>query len=154
VKVIGLDLDEAKLRIAAKYEHVVKADACCLPFKNSCFDGVLASHILEHVSNDLEAMREIYRVLRGGGILVAESPTPWHGAQADSTHLRSYDLKSFRDLAKKAGFKVLSICVLGRGIPGFGKLKLYSASYRIGNFLSQRLHILRGFVFMICQKPI
>jgi ubiquinone/menaquinone biosynthesis C-methylase UbiE len=67
VEVVGVDLDEAKLRIAAKYERVVKADVCCLPFKNSCFDGALASHILEHVSNDLKAMSEINRVLRRGG---------------------------------------------------------------------------------------
>jgi ubiquinone/menaquinone biosynthesis C-methylase UbiE len=66
VEVVGVDSDEAKLRIAVKYERVVKADVCCLPFKNSCFDGVLASHILEHVPNDLKAMREINRVLRRG----------------------------------------------------------------------------------------
>lgn len=152
IEVIGIDLDEAKLKTAKKYEVVVKGDVCHLPFKNSSFDGVLASHILEHVPEDLKAMKEFYRVLREGGILIAESPTPWHGAEVDPTHVRSYVVKSFSDLANKADFQVLRCYLLGKGIPGFGKLRLHSVSYRVGNFLAHRLHVLRGFIFLICRK--
>ncbi len=152
IEVIGIDLDEVKLRTAKNYEIVISGDVCRLPFKSSSFDGVLASHILEHVPNDLEAIKEFRRVLRGGGVLIAEAPTPYHGAEADPTHVRSYTIESFRKLAERANFKVLQCRLLGKGIPGFGKMGLHSISYHVGNFLANRLHLLRGFVYMVCVK--
>jgi len=153
LEVIGIDIEKRKLELAEKHEAVVIGDVCHLPFKDSSFDGVLASHVLEHIPDDLRAMKEIFRVLRGEGILIAEAPTPWWGAKADPTHLRSYVVESFSELANKAGFHVLQCYLLGRGIPGFGKLKLDSLSYRIGIFLANRLHLLKGYVFMVCLKP-
>jgi|GEM_PF-4427551 len=69
VEVIGVDINEDKLKIAQTYEKVVKGNVCFLPFRDSSFDGILASHILEHVQNDHRAMKEFYRVLRVGGFL-------------------------------------------------------------------------------------
>lgn len=45
-----------------------------LPYKNSFFDVVIASEILEHVDNDSKAIREIFRVLKRGGKAIITVP--------------------------------------------------------------------------------
>ena len=45
----------------------VAADITHMPFDDASFDGVLCSHVLEHVDDDRSAMAELCRVLRPGG---------------------------------------------------------------------------------------
>jgi SAM-dependent methyltransferase len=51
---------------------VVICDIQALPFADGTFDYVVASHVLEHVSDPIEACRELQRVARAGFI---ETPT-------------------------------------------------------------------------------
>lgn len=52
----------------------LQADLCALPFADGQFDAVYASHILEHIKNDLRAILEVRRVLRDGGVAVLPVP--------------------------------------------------------------------------------
>lgn len=52
----------------------VKMDIHKMPFENSSFDVVLCNHVLEHVSDDIEAMKEIARVLTPGGFAILQVP--------------------------------------------------------------------------------
>lgn len=45
-----------------------------IPLADESFDVVFCNHIMEHVEDDLQAMREIYRVMRRGGWGVILSP--------------------------------------------------------------------------------
>lgn len=45
-----------------------------LPFYDSVYDLIFASHVLEHIPDDLKAMKEIRRVLKPGGIAVLPVP--------------------------------------------------------------------------------
>ena len=45
----------------------VRMDIHEMPFREDQFDVVLCNHVLEHVKDDIKAMREIRRVLRPGG---------------------------------------------------------------------------------------
>lgn len=45
-----------------------------LPFPDGTFDRVLMVDALHHVLNQAETIRELYRVLKAGGILVIEEP--------------------------------------------------------------------------------
>ncbi len=52
----------------------VKADLRHLPFEADAYDFVFASHVLEHVREDAQALQEIRRILRPGGIAVLPVP--------------------------------------------------------------------------------
>lgn len=52
----------------------VKMDIHKIPFSEKTFDVVLCNHVLEHVQSDLQAMREIARVLKPGGFAIMQVP--------------------------------------------------------------------------------
>lgn len=52
----------------------VKADICQLPFEDNTFDVIFCNHVLEHIPDDTQAMRELYRVLKPGGWAVLQIP--------------------------------------------------------------------------------
>jgi len=52
----------------------VQGDALALPFPDGTFDRVIASEVLEHIPDDLAAMRELSRVLRPGGTMAVTVP--------------------------------------------------------------------------------
>lgn len=45
-----------------------------LPFEDQTYDFVFASHVLEHIPNDKEAISEIQRILRPNGIAILSIP--------------------------------------------------------------------------------
>ena len=52
----------------------VKADICDLPFDDDQYDLILCNHVLEHIPDDTKAMRELYRVLKPGGMAILQIP--------------------------------------------------------------------------------
>ncbi len=101
---------------------MMKVDVSSIPFNDNYFDIIICNHVLEHVQDDLKAMKELYRVLKpnGWGILQvpmsysldktfedprissAEDRIKYYG-QKD--HVRIYGLDYIARL-KKAGFSV------------------------------------------------
>ena len=63
------------------------ADAHKIPLPDGTFDGVIVQAVLEHVLEPTVVVAEIYRVLRSGGLLYAETPflQPVHGGPYDFT---------------------------------------------------------------------
>ena len=52
----------------------IQASTLALPFAAGAFDRIIASEVLEHVSDDLAALTELRRVLRPGGTLAVTVP--------------------------------------------------------------------------------
>jgi SAM-dependent methyltransferase len=52
----------------------VKMDIHQIPFEQNTFDVVLCNHVLEHVQDDLKALREINRVLKPKGFAILQVP--------------------------------------------------------------------------------
>ncbi|MFW5762523.1 MAG: class I SAM-dependent methyltransferase [Cyclobacteriaceae bacterium] len=100
----------------------VKMDIHQIPFAENTFDVVFCNHVMEHVDDDLKAMREIYRVLKPGGWAIIQSPQDYKrettledpeattAAQREklhgqNDHLRTYGADYPKRLSK-AGFQV------------------------------------------------
>ncbi len=100
----------------------VKADICNLPFEDDQYDVIFCNHVLEHIPDDTKAMREIFRVLKPGGMAILQIP---QDLNRDSTfeddsitdpnerakifgqydHVRVYGKDYFKKL-RSIGFKV------------------------------------------------
>jgi ubiquinone/menaquinone biosynthesis C-methylase UbiE len=52
----------------------IRGDALHLPFPDGAFDRVIAAEVLEHIPDDSDAMRELVRVLRPGGLMAITVP--------------------------------------------------------------------------------
>jgi SAM-dependent methyltransferase len=47
-------------------------------YDNDFFDAILCCHVLEHVDNDIQAMKEFYRVLKPGGWAILQVPIDYN----------------------------------------------------------------------------
>jgi SAM-dependent methyltransferase len=55
-------------------EGVQQIDVTDIPYGEASFDWVICNHVLEHVPDDMRALREIWRVLKPGGRAVLQTP--------------------------------------------------------------------------------
>jgi SAM-dependent methyltransferase len=107
-RVIGLDQSPDAIQFCAEkgLGDVQLGDLCHLPFSDNSFDLVLATDIVEHIPNDMSAMREIRRVLKAGGHLLLTVPAfqlLW-GLQDDvSHHQRRYRMPNLLGKLLAAG---------------------------------------------------
>lgn len=110
-RVVGVDISSDALRFSRKRGiNVRKASVDKLPFKDSSFDLIVSMDVIYHNSvNDKKALREFFRVLKPGGILILRVPAnKWLYSQHDKhVHTRHrYSKKELIGKLKKAGFKV------------------------------------------------
>ena len=68
----------AKANCHARHGHrVSQGDIGQLPYAEAEFDLVLLNEVLEHVPDECMALREVFRVLKRGGLLFVFSPNRW-----------------------------------------------------------------------------
>jgi len=92
-------------------------DALALPFPDDTFDRIIASEVLEHVTDDQQALREIFRVLKPGGTLAATVPSwlpeqicwalseEYHAPFVEGGHVRIYAEPRLRRRMRAAGLR-------------------------------------------------
>lgn len=77
VYVCGVDIDNRVLK--NPYLHEAKIGyAESIPYKDNSFDVVLCNNVLEHLVDPEKAFREVYRVLKKGGVFIAKTPNSYH----------------------------------------------------------------------------
>jgi ubiquinone/menaquinone biosynthesis C-methylase UbiE len=81
--------------------------------KKNSIEQVLLIDVLEHVYDDLKALKAINRILVERGYLIISCPTPYYpkyfGIEFDKAigHLRHYTVKDLKTLLEQSGFKIL-----------------------------------------------
>lgn len=97
------------------------------PFPDSSIDAVIMLNVLEHIENDRLAMRQVYRILKPGGIVVIEAPAGPHlydFYDKSLMHFRRYTLMGLTALVEGLSFRVLKKSHLGFFLyPGFSWVK-------------------------------
>lgn len=115
-RVVGIDLGIESLAEAAisnPSSLFLRADASAIPFENETFDMVIMLDALEHIPDDRSALREIFRVLRSGGVLLMTLPAfPWLWSYRDEQagHHRRYTRRNLEELLAAVGFELEEIC--------------------------------------------
>jgi SAM-dependent methyltransferase len=110
---IGVDLVAAGLRKAHQAvptARLLRADACALPIDAGSVDAVVSANLLEHVSDDRLAVREIARVLRPGrraAIVVPAGPRSYDYYDRFLGHERRYARGELAGKCRDAGLEVL-----------------------------------------------
>ena len=125
VEVHGVDIDAGAVERARRFERAVRVDLETerLPYDAESFDAVLAKDILEHVRDPARLVREIHRVLRPNGVLVASLVMAKPRAVwSDYTHVRGFTQRAARLLLEDVGFEVEGVWRMG-GVPLSSRLR-------------------------------
>ena len=132
--VAAVDLDDASLKdiaalVAGLYDAgdvqrdvagamCAQGSALDLPFPDAAFDRAIASEVMEHIPDDVGALRELARVVRPGGVVAVTVPRwfpelvnwalsdEYHAPAAVGGHLRIYREGVLRARMEAAGFDV------------------------------------------------
>lgn len=90
--VTGIDANPSQLELARQTLSATLArvdlragSVYAIPFEDGSFDAVFAHALFEHLADPLRAGRELFRVLRPGGIAALRSPD-WDGKLAGPPH--------------------------------------------------------------------
>ena len=107
----GLDFSKEALRFGKSRGNtsLICGSGDRLPFKSSVFDIVCALDVLEHIEDDLSAIREMRRVLSPGGYLILTVPAfqfLWSGHDLAAHHKRRYDKSELLHSLGFCGFRV------------------------------------------------
>lgn len=91
-------------------------DALRLPYADNSFDVVLMSEILEHIPTDTEAIAEMARILRPGGVAAVTVPRYWPEKvcwalsdayhEVEGGHVRIYKASELADKLRAVGLEV------------------------------------------------
>ena len=114
VDVIAAGLERAHRLVPSA--ALVLADVVDLPFEDGTLDAAVSANVLEHVSDDLGALRELHRVLRPGGraaIVVPAGPGLYDYYDAFLGHERRYARGELAGRARRAGFTVVREAFIG-----------------------------------------
>ncbi|MFT7667384.1 MAG: SAM-dependent methyltransferase [Planctomycetota bacterium] len=112
-QVIGIDRSHIALShcLSGKSRaELIRSDATTLPLRSSSVALVSALDVLEHLENDVQAVREFARCLRPGGELITTVPAhPKLYAAHDRAlgHVRRYRGKELEQKLEAAGFEII-----------------------------------------------
>lgn len=127
VLAVGIDGDETALRFSRERgaRRLARADGKVLPIRDGSVGLVLAFDVLEHLEDDRGALREIRRVLRRGGHLLANvpaHPSLWSPHDEALGHRRRYRRGELEGKAREAGFEIAAASGWGAPLLPFVKL--------------------------------
>lgn len=130
----------------------VKMDIHNIQYEDNSFDAIFCNHVLEHVQDDKQCMRELARVLRPGGIAIMQVPLNRSLKITDEDpsitdpeerikrfgqydHVRAHGL-DYPDRLSESGFKVVP----------------FDYSEKLDSEVAKRYALMKGEILYACSK--
>lgn len=116
-RVVGLDDHDESLAIAGPRVRsvggeVLKTSLVRIPLADGCASAVTAMDVLEHLREDVAALRELVRITRPGGVIVVTvpaMPSLWSDWDVALHHVRRYRRSGLRTLLGQVDVDVLRL---------------------------------------------
>ncbi len=110
--VIGVELSDTSVALARERAvgKVVAGSVLAMPFADDSFDLAVSLDVIEHLEDDLAALRELRRTVAPGGVLLLTVPAYqwlWSGHDEINHHHRRYTRRSLQRVAEQAGWSQL-----------------------------------------------
>jgi SAM-dependent methyltransferase len=107
--VTGIELAEASVALARErgMGEVIAGSVLEMPFEADSFDLAASLDVIEHLEDDLAALRELRRVVAPGGSLLVTVPAYqwlWSGHDEINHHFRRYTRRSLQHAGDEAGW--------------------------------------------------
>lgn len=127
-------------------------DLHAIPLEDNRFDVVFCNHVMEHVDDALQCMKELYRVMKPGGWAIMQVPQ-------DTSRDSTYEDKSIvtPEEREKHYWQKDHVRLFGMDYPqwlekaGF-KVEVFDFKTKIGNELIQRYRLMENEIFYIFHK--
>ncbi len=108
--VTGIELSPTSVALARERNmgEVIEGSVLEMPFADDSFDLVASLDVIEHLEDDLAALREFRRAVAPGGALLVTVPAYrwlWSGHDVINHHHRRYTRRSLRAVAERAGWR-------------------------------------------------
>jgi SAM-dependent methyltransferase len=106
----GIELSATSVALARDRGagEVVAGSILEMPFAEDSFDLAVSLDVIEHLEDDLAALRELRRVVAPGGSLLVTVPAYqwlWSGHDEINHHHRRYTRRSLQRVAEQAGWR-------------------------------------------------
>jgi ubiquinone/menaquinone biosynthesis C-methylase UbiE len=85
----------------------IKSDITSIPVEDETFDVVLCTEVLEHVSNPIDALNELTRVLKKGGTLILTAPFCSLTHFAPQHYYSGFNKYFYNKVLPELGYKVI-----------------------------------------------
>jgi len=108
--VTGVELSATSVALARARSvgEVIEGSVLQMPFESASFDLAVSLDVIEHLADDLAALRELRRVVAPGGALLITVPAYqwlWSGHDVVNHHHRRYTRRSLLQVAEQAGWE-------------------------------------------------
>ena len=129
-RIAGLDLSDIQVRLAqrrladrtaAGTAEIVRGDAADLPWADESFSAATCMGSLEYFPDPVDALREMWRVLRPGGRIVVsyglDPKAEEFAAETESWGIPNPSEEDARKVVEGAGFSLVSVSYIGGDYP-------------------------------------
>lgn len=108
-EVTGVELSPTSVRLARERDcgEVIEGSVLDMPFDEGSFDLTVSLDVIEHLQDDVGALRELRRVTKPGGALLVTVPAYqwlWSGHDEINHHHRRYNRRTLLAAAEQAGW--------------------------------------------------
>jgi len=107
--VTGVELSETSVALARERDvgEVIAGSVLEMPFADDSFELAVSLDVIEHLEDDLGALRELRRTVAPGGALLLTVPAYqwlWSGHDEINHHHRRYTRRTLQRVAEQAGW--------------------------------------------------